>query len=262
VSQEALADDRVPFLVQLPGISIIGALTILGAIGCIERFPTAKNLVGYAGLGGRFHDSGQTHTAGRITKTGRRDLRQVMVNAAQAATRNDEFWKAELARLEPRTGRNKAMVAVARKLLVVVWHVLTKREADRHADATKVAEGILNTIYTHIGARNLPEGQTAPEYVRRSLDRIGLGKDLQRVTRAGHEYLLPQSSLPGAPPAAQPKGIGQVQNTKAAKEERAAKAAAKRAALAAKPAEAEARMGRPRKTRSDKGTKRGPHKNK
>jgi len=74
--------------------------------------------------------------------------------------------------------------------------------------------------------------------------------------------LLPQSTLPGAPPAAKPKGTGQSHNTKAAEEERAAGAATKRAALAAKQAEAKVRMGRPRKTRSDKGTKRGPHKQK
>ena len=80
------------------------------------------------------------------------------------------------------------------------------------------------------------------------------------MRRGKHEYLLPQSTQPGAPPAAQPRGIGQVQNTKAAKDERAAKAAAKREVLEKKRAEAEARMGRPRKTRSDKGTKRGPHK--
>ncbi len=262
MAKEALSDERVPFLVQLPGISTIGALTVLAAIGPIDRFPTSKDLVGYAGLGGRVHDSGQTHTGGKITKAGRRDLRTVMVTAAQAAARSDDFWKRELERLEPRTGRNKAMVAVARKLLVVVRHVLTRREADRHADVTKVAEGILNTIYTHVGARNLPEGQTGPEFVRRSLDRIGLGKELQRVRRGRHEYLLPQSSLPGAPPAAQPRGIGQAQNTKALKAERAAKAAAKREALAAKQAAAEARMGRPRKTRTDKGMKRGPHQTK
>jgi hypothetical protein len=72
--------------------------------------------------------------------------------------------------------------------------------------------------------------------------------------------LLPQSSLPGAPPAPQPTGRGRAQNTKAAQEKRLADAAAKREALAQKRAEAEARMGRPRKTRSDKGVKRGPHK--
>jgi transposase len=258
MSETAATDERLPYLVQLPGISTLGALTILAAIGPIERFESPKKLVGYAGLGGRVHDSGQTHRAGKITKTGRRDLRQVMVNAAQAATRSDPFWKAELARLEPRTGRNKAMVAIARKLLVVVWHVLTKREADKHADEQKVAQNILDTVYTHIGARNLPDGQTAPEFVRRSLDRLGLGKDLQRVKRGSHSYLLPPSSLPGAAPAAQPKGRGRQQNTKAAQEKRRAEAAAKRDALAAKRAEAEARMGRPRKTRSDKGLTRGP----
>jgi hypothetical protein len=74
--------------------------------------------------------------------------------------------------------------------------------------------------------------------------------------------VLPPSTLPGAAPAPQPNGKGQLQNTKAAKAERAAKAAAKREALEAKRAEAEARIGRPRKTRADKGTKRGPHQKK
>ena len=258
MAEAAASDERLPFLVQLPGISALGAFAILAALGPIERFPTPKDLVGYAGLGARSHDSGNTHTTGRITKTGRRDLRHVMVQAAQAAGRSDDFWKAELARLEPRLGHNKTMVAIARKLLVVVWHVLTKREADKRADAAKVARNILNTVYTHIGARNLPDGQTAPEFVRRSLDRLGLGKDLQRVRRASHSYLLPPSSLPGAPPAAEPIGRGRQQNTKAAQEKRLSDAAAKREALAQKRAEAEARSGKPRKTRADKGTQRGP----
>jgi hypothetical protein len=185
-----------------------------------------------------------------------------MVNAAQVASRTHPHWKAELARLEPRTGHNKAIVAIARKLLVTIWHVLTKHEADRHANPDQVASGLIYVAYRDVGARNLPDGLTAPEFVRRSLDKLGLGKDLQRVKHGRHEYLLPQSTLPGAPPAARPKGRGQRQNTKAAQAERAAGATVKREAQAAKRAEAEARMGRPRKPRSDKGTKRGPHKKK
>gem|GEM_PF-3496749 len=179
--------------------------------------------------------------------------------AANVAVRSDEFWKAELARLEPRTGHNKAIVAIARKLLVVVWHVLTQREADRRADAAKVARGFLNMAYKDIGARNLPDGMTAPEFVRKNLDALGLGKELQRLGRGKHQYLLPPSSLPGAPPAAEPIGRGRRQNTHAAQQKRLAEAAAKREALAAKRAEAEARMGRQRKTRADKGTHRGPN---
>jgi transposase len=58
---------------------------------------------------------------GSITKAGRRDLRAAMVEAAQTAANTHPHWKAELARLEPRLGRNKAIVAIARKLLVAGW---------------------------------------------------------------------------------------------------------------------------------------------
>ncbi len=47
---------------------------LLAAIGDISRFPSAKQLVGYTGLGARVHDSGQTHRGGGLTKEGRRDL--------------------------------------------------------------------------------------------------------------------------------------------------------------------------------------------
>lgn len=252
MAQEVLKDERLPFLLQLPGLSLIGALTILAAIGPIERFPTSKDLVGYAGLGARVHDSGQTRTTGKITKTGRRDLRQVMVNTAQVAARTHDFWKAELARLEPHIGHNKAIVAIARKMLVAVWHVLTRQEADRHADVEQVARHLMDRAYTDVGARNLPGGQTAPEFVRAGLDKLKLGKDMQRLKRGKHEYLLPPSTQPGAAPAAEPRGQGRRQNTKAAQEKRLADGAAKREALAA------AKRQQPRKVRSDKGVKRGP----
>ncbi len=66
----AAQDERLPLLLQLPGISSLTALTTLAAIGDIARFPDAKHLVGYAGLGGRVHDSGQTTRTGRITRLG------------------------------------------------------------------------------------------------------------------------------------------------------------------------------------------------
>src|SRR5512135_828046 len=68
----ASQDERVATLVQLPGVGMISGLTILAAIGDIARFPSAKKLVGYAGLGARVHDSGQTTRTGKITKTGRK----------------------------------------------------------------------------------------------------------------------------------------------------------------------------------------------
>jgi len=176
----AAEDERVPRLVQLPGISLINALTILGAIGDITRFPSPKKLVGYSGLGGRVHDSGQTSRRGRITKAGRRDLRTAMVQAAQTAANTHPHWKAELARLQPRLGRNKAIVAIARKLLVAVWHVLTKDAPDRFAEPVSVARKLMSFAHT-LGKVNRPAGQTAAQYVRYHLDRLGLGAELTEI---------------------------------------------------------------------------------
>jgi transposase len=60
----------MPFLLQLPGIGLISAMTILAAIGQISRFASAKALVGYSGLGVRVHASGQVHRTGGKTCAG------------------------------------------------------------------------------------------------------------------------------------------------------------------------------------------------
>jgi transposase len=174
------ASQRLPLLVQLPGINLIAGLTILAAIGDIARFPSPKKLVGYAGLGGRVHDSGQTTHTGKITKAGRRDLRFTLVEAAQTAANTHPHWQAELKRLEPRLGRNKAIVAIARKLLIAVWHILSEQGPDRFAEPERVARKLFQLAY-RLGSQNRSLDPTTAAYVRRQLDRIGLGADLQSV---------------------------------------------------------------------------------
>jgi transposase len=263
IAQELFSDERAPFLVQIAGVGILGAMKILAAIGPIERFPDPEHLVGYAGLGGRVHDSGQRRVQGAITKTGRVDLRSAMVTAARHARLVNRHWKEVYRQLEPRIGRNKAIVALARRMLVSVWHILSKRQPDRYADWGKVATGLMGMAYSDFGgAANIPGGRTAPEFVRWCLDTIGVCEKVQRVKFSGKTYILPQSTLPGAAPEAEPVGRGRRQNTRATQAQRLAEAAVKREALAARQAEAEARMGKLRKVRSDKGTKRGPHKKK
>jgi transposase len=180
MTAHAAQDERVVLLLQLPGVGLVTAITLLAAIGDINRFASAKQLVGYAGLGSRVHDSGQTLRRGRITKAGRRDIRTVMVEAAHAAARTHQHWRAELARLEPRLGRNKAIVAIARKLLVAVWHVLSKGCADRFADPTQVARMLFNHAY-RLGRANRSPGQTTAQYVREQLDRLNLGAELMEI---------------------------------------------------------------------------------
>jgi transposase len=196
----AAQEERVLLLVQLPGVSLLTALTLLAAIGDISRFPDAKHLVGYAGLGGRVHDSGQTTRTGRITKDGRRDLRAGTIEIAQTAANTHPYWQAELARLEPRLGRNKAIVAIARKLLVAVWHILAQGELDRHAEPERLARKFMQIAYA-LGQANRPQGQSAAAFARQQLDRLGIAQNLTHV-RWGTKKKplpLPPSSLPSDP---------------------------------------------------------------
>jgi transposase len=189
----AAKDDRVPLLIQMIGFGLITTVTLLAAIGDVTRFPDANHLVGYSGLGARVHDSGLTKKTGGITKAGRRDMRGVLVEAAQTAVLHDPRWKAELARLEPRLGRNKAIVAIARKMLIVVWHVLTKQEPERFTDPVRIARKYLEFAYC-LGKENRGE-PTAYHYVRKHLDRLGIGQDLMAFRYSGRIVKLPPSSL-------------------------------------------------------------------
>ncbi len=195
LKQAATADERVPLLVQLPGVGLIGAMTILAAIGPIERFETPEQLVGYAGLGSRVHISGELHSTGRITKAGRRDLRSALIQAAQHATRTHPHWKAEMERLKPRLGRGKAIVAVARKLLIAVGHVLSKQTVDRFAEPTNVACSLFAFAYK-VGVKRLPEGQSALQFTRNQLDRLHLGAMVTEIPWGSKTFKLPPSNMP------------------------------------------------------------------
>jgi transposase len=111
----AAEDEEIGRLLHIPGIGVITAVTVYAAIGDISRFEDAEHLVGYAGMGTRVHDSELTTRSGKITKAGRRDLRVAMVEAAHVVANSHPHWKAELARLQPRIGYNRAIVAIARK---------------------------------------------------------------------------------------------------------------------------------------------------
>ena len=202
IAERAANEERVPLLIQLPGIGLLSAMTLIAAIGDIRRFPSARQLVGYAGMGTRVHDSGQTHYNGRITKAGRKDIRWTMVEAAHQATRHHPHWKAEYARLEPRLGHNKAMVAIGRKLLVSVWHVLTTGCVDRFAEPENVARSLFGLAYD-VGVARLPNGQSAKEFTRAQLDRLQIGGDLEIIPWGTKKVKLPRSRLrnqEGPPP--------------------------------------------------------------
>jgi transposase len=195
MEQIASQNEQVTRLLQLPGFGVVTAVTVWAAIGDIQRFEDAQHLVGYAGLGTKVHDSGMTSRSGRITKAGRRDLRVVLVEAAQVAANTHPHWKAELARLQPRLGRNKAIVAIARKLLVAAWYILAQHKTDRFAQPEAVAQKFLKFAY-QLGKANRPTGQTAAHFVRLRLDTLHLGRELTHIPSGSKKPIpLPPSSL-------------------------------------------------------------------
>ena len=191
----AAKDEQVTRLIHLPGFGVVVAVTVWAAIGDIERFADPKHLVGYAGLGATIHESGLTSRTGRITKAGRKDLRTTLVEAAQIAANTHPHWKAELARLEPRLGRNKAIVAIARKLLIAVWYVLAQQAADRFAEPEIVARKLMKLAY-QIGKHNRPAGQSGAQFVRHHLDALHLGTDLSAISwNSKKPIIMPPSAL-------------------------------------------------------------------
>ena len=182
-NRDPWAADMV-FLMQIPGLGVVLSMTVLSAIGDISRFKHAKNLVGYAGLGAGVHDSGQKHQGKGITKAGRKELRWAMVEAAWSAVGSSPYWKSQYEALKIRGKHaNEAIVTVARKMLVAVWHVLSKREPYRHATEEDLAYKMV--IWSQRMDEEALRGMTRQQFVKYGLLRLGTGQDLTRIERNG-----------------------------------------------------------------------------
>ncbi len=83
---------------------------------------------------------------------------------------------------------------MARKLLVVVWHLLTAQFRDRHAEPKAVAKYLMNWGSRH-GLANQHLGIRRPVFVRQQLDRLGLGQDLPGFKWGSTYFKLPPSRL-------------------------------------------------------------------
>ncbi len=135
----ARADERASLLATIPGVGPLLGLTLAAEIGEISRFAGPGKLVGYAGLAPRVSQSGKRSATGALSKAGSRTLRWAAVEAANNAWRPSNPWHAHYERIAARHGKNPAKSAVARKLLIAAWHMLSRREPFRPAPASSAA---------------------------------------------------------------------------------------------------------------------------
>lgn len=184
--------EHTPFLIQQTGIGALTAMILLAAIGDIQRFPRAPQLVGYAGLGARVHDSADQHRGGGITKQGRRDLRGAMVEAAWVAVMHNGHWKTRFDHLCKHLSKEQAITAIARQMLVVVWHVWHDHEPDQHTDPETVARKMMT--WARDGGKVMREGLPSAQFVRQQLDRLGIGQELRVLKYSNQTIQLPTPS--------------------------------------------------------------------
>ncbi|MFC1997663.1 IS110 family transposase [Chloroflexota bacterium] len=97
--------------------------------------------------------------------------------------RSDPYWKAQYQRLTKTKHPNQTIVAIARRLLVSAWHVLTKHETYRRFDEETIAYKMM--IWSQRLDEQALRGLTRQQFIKYGLLRLGIGADLTRIERRG-----------------------------------------------------------------------------
>jgi transposase len=129
IAKEALTSEDIRRLLTVPGVNLATAAAFMAAVGDIRRFRTPRCLVSYLGLDPSVRQSGLSAARhGGISKQGSAGARHALVESAWVIARSPGPLHAFGQRVRARRGTNVATVAVARKLAVLFWHMLTKGE--------------------------------------------------------------------------------------------------------------------------------------
>lgn len=111
-------------LTSIKGIGVNSAAILLSVIGDVNRFSDEGKLASYLGIVPRVSDTNETERRGRITKRGSKLARTALVQCGLIAKKYSPYLASFHARLKQRKGGGKANVALARKLLEIVYRTL------------------------------------------------------------------------------------------------------------------------------------------
>ncbi len=111
-------------LIKITGIGDVTATIMLNTIGKVEDFEDADKLAAYLGIVPRVHNSSDTIRHGRITKMGNKIARTALVQSTLIAIRYNGYLRSFYERLKAKKGSGKAIIATARKLLVIIYRTL------------------------------------------------------------------------------------------------------------------------------------------
>lgn len=130
IEKEQYRYPEVEILKSIVGINVYSALLILAEIGDFSRFPSAEKLSAYAGIVPSTYQSSNVCHNGKITRQGSNWLRWILTQCTHASIKSRKSHKLKrfFLRIAKRRGKQKAIVATARKMLTIIWHLLNKNE--------------------------------------------------------------------------------------------------------------------------------------
>jgi len=161
IAQEVLKDPLLLSLVRLCGVRDLIAFAVGALIGDIGRFAKPGSLVNFVGLTPAFDDSGEGTWKGGVALHGRKDLRSLLIEAAQAILRSKEpvaKWGKKL--MARKSSMKLAVAAIARKLTVAIWYLLKGRWTPlEELDERLILK--VGKVISHVGTKALKAtGQT------------------------------------------------------------------------------------------------------
>jgi transposase len=131
LQHQAAADPSARLLMTMPGLGAFSSLLILAEMGDISRFASAKHLCSYAGLVPSTRASAGTVRHGSLTKQGSKYLRWILIEGSSHAVRGSRHFGQLHARIKERHGAPTARIAVARAMLIAIYHMLSTQQPYR-----------------------------------------------------------------------------------------------------------------------------------
>jgi transposase len=139
---------------EVPGVATTAARAMIAEIGVdMTRFPTAGHLASWARFAPSVKESAGKHKGTGATGHGNPYLARVLGEAAVGASRTNTFLGERYRRIARRRGKKKAIVAVGRSILIIVWHLLSDEHArfvDLGPDHHDTRAGTQRAIRNHI----------------------------------------------------------------------------------------------------------------
>jgi transposase len=200
ICREALDSPQIRRLMTVPGVNVICAAVFLAAVGDIRRFKGSRPVVAYLGLDPRVYQSGSGPArGGRISKKGSPQARWALVEAARSVAQQPGPLHAYSERLRARKGHNRAIVAVARKLAVLFYCMLTREEDYAHQQPSLTVQK-LRRLEVRAGAPVLKGTNTGVWATRERMRQAEKQLAAQAAPRSPTSARSPTGKRPGPSP--------------------------------------------------------------